>query len=131
VEPIESETRNGTNRIKPPVAFNDAETEYLSENVLGRLATVSRDKQPHVVPVAYRFDGSSFFFSGFNLVQSLKYRNIMGNNLVAFVVDDLESTRPWRPRGIEVRGYAEPIQSGGHLAVRIVPMEKKTWGIRG
>ena len=111
---MEFETQGSRNRTKSPVTFSDAETEYLSENVLGRLATVSPDEQPHVVPVAYRFDGSSFYFSGFNLLKSLKYRNILGNNLVAFVVDDLESTRPWRPRGVEVRGYAEPIRSGGH-----------------
>jgi len=128
---VEFETGDGRNRMKPSVTFSDAEIEYLSENVIGRLATVSLGNQPHVVPVAYRFDGNSFFFSGFNLLRSLKYRNIMGNNRVAFVVDDLESVRPWRPRGIELRGYAEPIQSGGHLAVRIVPTEKRTWGIRG
>jgi pyridoxamine 5'-phosphate oxidase family protein len=32
---------------------------------------------------------------------------------VAFLVDDLESVNPWRPRGIEVRGEAEVLPSGG------------------
>lgn len=86
-------------------------------------------QEPHVVPVVYRFDGSSIYFSGFDLMKSLKYRNIMLNNKVAFVVDDLESVRPWKARGIEIRGYAEPYWAGGNPAVKIVPTRKKSWGL--
>jgi pyridoxamine 5'-phosphate oxidase family protein len=127
---MESEAHRKKSYPMAPVRFSDSEIEYLSENVLGRIATVSGSMEPHVVPVVYRFDGNCVFFSGFNLLRSLKYRHILRNNKVAFVVDDLESTRPWQPRGIEIRGYAEPIESGGHLAVKITPRAKRSWGIR-
>lgn len=129
MEGLESEDHVRVKKATAPVCFSEAEVEYLVENVLGRLATVSRDQEPHVVPVAYRFDGSSIYFGGFNLWQSLKFRNIMRNNMVAFVVDDFESTRPWKPRGIELRGYAEPFRNGPNIGIRITPTKKMSWGL--
>ena len=129
MEPVEFEERERMRSESAGVSFSDREAEYLAENILGRLATVSRAQEPHVVPVVYRFDGSSIYFAGFNLLESLKYRNIMRNNKVAFVVDDLESIRPWKPRGIEVRGYAEPFRTGNNPAVKIVPTSKRSWGL--
>jgi pyridoxamine 5'-phosphate oxidase family protein len=111
------------------VSFSESEAEYLAENILGRLATVSRAQAPHVVPVVYRFDGSNIYFSGLNLVRSQKYVNIMRNNKVAFVVDDLVSIRPWKARGIEIRGYAEPYRTGDDPVLRIVPTKKASWGL--
>ncbi len=124
---MESGIRSKRRERRP--AFNDAEAEYLAENILGRVATVSRDLQPHVVPVVYRFDGSHIIFSGWNLTASLKYRQLVENRKVAFVVDDLASTSPWRTRGVEVRGLAEPVISGGSTAVMITPVETRSWGL--
>lgn len=111
-------------------AFSEREVEYLAENMLGRIATVSRAMQPHVVPVAYRFDGRAIFFGGWNLTKSLKYRNLAANNKVAFVVDEVVSTQPWRVRGVEVRGRAEPVatEDGGAL-VKICPERVRSWGL--
>ena len=53
----------GTN----PAEFSERESKYLKEQRLGRIATVSPDIQPHVVPVAFEFDGSYFYFGGWNL----------------------------------------------------------------
>jgi len=111
------------------VKFNEVEAEYLAEQRLGRVATVSSAREPHVVPVAYEFDGSYIYFSGWNLARSRKFRNILDNNRVAFVVDDFASTNPWRPRGIEVRGVAEKMDCDGTLCVRIVPLRKVSWGL--
>ena len=111
-------------------AFSEEEAEYLAENMLGRIATVSRAGQPHVVPVAYRFDGTSISFGGWNLERSLKFRNLMANGRVAFVVDDVVSTRPWRARGVEVRGEARPHRNeGGSTTVRIEPRSVRSWGL--
>jgi len=129
MEGLESEDENGI-KSRGRVSFTDAEAEYLAENVLGRIATVSDEQEPHVVPVAYRFDGTSIYFGGFNLGKSLKFRNIMKNNRVAFVVDDLQSTSPWRPRGIELRGYAEPFRNGSNVGVKITPTRKSSWGLQ-
>jgi len=112
------------------VKFSEKEAEYLAEQTLGRIATASPRLEPHVVPVAFEFDGSYIYFGGWNLERSLKFRNIMSNNKVAFVVDDLVSTRPWRVRGIEIRGFAEKVEcEEGRLCVRITPTRKVSWGL--
>jgi pyridoxamine 5'-phosphate oxidase family protein len=111
-------------------SFTESEAEFLSENFIGRIATSSRSGQPHVVPVSYRYDGSVITFGGWNLTSSLKFRNIAANNKVAFVVDDIVSVRPWKVRGIEVRGRAEPVTSAdGVTAVRIIPLNIRSWGL--
>ncbi len=113
-------------------AFTEGQAQYLAENIIGRLATTSTSGQPHVVPVAYRFDGSRIIFGGRNLLASLKYRHMMANDKVAFVVDDVVSYNPWKVRGVEVIGRAEPIVSGdGVTMVRIIPLNIRSWGLTG
>jgi pyridoxamine 5'-phosphate oxidase family protein len=110
--------------------FSDAEAEYLAENFIGRVATSSPSGQPHVVPVAYRFDGSTVAFGGWNLARSLKYRNLISNDRAAFVVDDIVSTRPWKVRGVEIRGRAELVASNdGVSMIRIIPLNIRSWGL--
>ena len=111
------------------VEFTDAEADFLAEHGLCRLATVSKSMQPHVVPVAYAFDGTSIYFGGWSLTSSKKYRDIMANCKVAVVIDDLASTSPWVPSGVEIEGRAEPIEAGGSPSVRIVPTRKRSWGL--
>jgi len=61
------------------------------------------------------------------------------NPRVAFVVDDLASVSPWRPRGIEVRGIAEVLASGGEgfgrgydpQIFRVRPRRIASWGVEG
>jgi len=110
--------------------FSDSEAEYLAENFIGRVATTSPSGQPHVVPVGYGFDGSTITFGGWNLSKSLKFRNLMSNDRVAFVVDDVVSTKPWKVRGIEIRGRAEPVVSeDGVSMIRIFPLNIRSWGL--
>ena len=110
------------------IEFSKVETEFLKEQRLGRIATVSLSMQPHVVPVAFEFNGTYIYFGGWNLKNSLKFKNILKNNKVAFVVDDLISITPWKPRGIEIRGIAEILR--GNDYVKIVPFKKLSWGFR-
>jgi pyridoxamine 5'-phosphate oxidase family protein len=110
------------------VDFTSREVEFLKGQRLGRLATVSSDGQPHVVPVAYEFDSKFIYFGGYNLAYSIKFRNIQKNPKVAFVVDDLVSVKPWNPRGVEIRGVAETVQRDGNLNIRITPVTKASWG---
>jgi pyridoxamine 5'-phosphate oxidase family protein len=109
--------------------FTEGEAEFLAESYLGRVATVSPSGEPHVVPVAYRFDGSTISFTGWNLTRSLKYRNLTSNNKVAFVVDDVVSAKPWRVRGVEIRGTAEVHEEGGMTSVTINPKRVTSWGL--
>ncbi|HVP23908.1 MAG TPA: PPOX class F420-dependent oxidoreductase [Conexivisphaerales archaeon] len=112
-----------------PVSFTEEEVEFLAESRLARIATVSVDMQPHVVPVTYEFDGTSFYFSGWNLARSLKFRNIQSNNKVAMVFDDLLTVVPWRPRGLEIRGLAQIGYENGTPYVKVVPTTKRSWGL--
>jgi len=110
--------------------FSELEAEYLAENLIGRLATSSASRQPHVVQVTYRFDGATITFGGWNLTKSLKFKNLMANDKVAFVVGDLVSTKPWRVRGVEIRGRAEPEKTpGGVTIVRVIPLNIRSWGL--
>jgi pyridoxamine 5'-phosphate oxidase family protein len=110
-------------------SFSDRESSFLCHGGLGRLATVSRDGQPHVVPVAYEFDGQFLYIGGRNLSRTLKYRHIFNNQSVAFVVDDVISFSPWRARGLEIRGVAEILHEKRRPYVRITPVSKASWGL--
>jgi pyridoxamine 5'-phosphate oxidase family protein len=110
------------------VSFSDEEADYLGDCRLARVAT-SRRGQPHVEPVSYEFDGTYFYFGGWNLCRSVKFRNILGNSRVALVVDDLASVKPWRPRGIEISGIAEVQENEEGTYVRITPLHKVSWGL--
>src|SRR5438105_1444876 len=89
--------------------FTDAEIAYLQEQRLGRLATVTRMGAPHVVPVNFLYNPEfeSIDIIGRALPSSLKYKNIVNNGRVAFVVDDIASLSPYLARMIEIRGHAE------------------------
>ena len=128
---MESKRKASTERLSA-VSFTEEQATFLAESIIGRIATVSSSGQPHVVPVAYRFDGSTITFGGWNLEKSLKFRNMMSNENVAFVVDEIVSTRPWKVRGLEIRGRAEPIRSDeGVTGVRIIPVNIRSWGLEG
>ena len=121
--------------------FTDEETEYLESQLLGRLATVSPDGQPHVVPVGFRYNAElgTIDIGGHDFARRKKYREVQRNPRVAFLVDDLASVNPWRVRGIEVRGEAEVLTSGGEALgpgfapemFRIRPRRIVSWGIMG
>jgi len=119
--------------------FSEKETEYLSGQRLGRLATIGSDGAPHVVPVGFRLspDGEAIEVGGHGMGASKKWRDLQGNPRIALVVDDLQSVNPWTPRGIEVRGRAELHSEGGEKFgsgwdaawIRIVPGRIVSWGI--
>src|SRR6516165_7056912 len=95
--------------------FTAEEIAYLQSQRLGRLATVGPDGQPHVVPVGFRYNAEldTIDIGGHDFAKRKKYRDVQYNPRVAFVVDDLASTSPWRPRMIEIRGTAEVLGAGG------------------
>lgn len=91
--------------------FTDVELEYLSTQPLGRLATAQPDGTLQVSPVGFRYNDrtGTIDIAGHGMARSRKFRNVAENGRVAFVIDDLASTRPWRPRCVEVRGEAEAV----------------------
>ena len=116
--------------------FSREEIEYLKTQRLARIATVSKQGQPDVAPVGFEFDGEYFYVGGRNPGKSLKYKNVSsGNTLVAFVVDDMESIDPWKPRGLKIHGTAEFVERVGRFGsgsyLRITPKKSWSWGIEG
>jgi pyridoxamine 5'-phosphate oxidase family protein len=119
--------------------FTSAELSYLATQRLGRLATVGPDGQPHVVPVAFRHDPDhdTIDIGGHDFANRKKYRDVQQNPKVAFIVDDLASVDPWRPRAIEIRGEAEVLETGGTdigpgldpQMFRIRPRRIVSWGL--
>ncbi len=119
--------------------FTSTEIAYLQSQRLGRLATVDSTGQPHVVPVAFRYNPilGTIDIGGHDFAKRKKYRDVRRNSKVAFVVDDLVSVNPWQARGLEVRGDAEVLEIGGADIVpgfdpemfRIRPKRIVSWGL--
>ena len=114
------------------MSLTTAEIEYLRSQRLGRLASVSPAGHPQNNPVGFRYnpETGTIDIGGHNLTGSRKFRNVQAEPRVAFVVDDLASTSPWRVRGVEIRGRAEAL-AGAEPMIRIRPTRVITWGIDG
>jgi pyridoxamine 5'-phosphate oxidase family protein len=117
--------------------FTPNEIEYLGKQGLGRLATVDKDGDPHVVPVGFRYNDATdtIDIGGHNIAQSKKWHDAGKHPRVAFVVDDV--LPPWQPRSIEVLGDMELLETGGdHFGrgldpqvMRLHPVKIIAWGI--
>jgi pyridoxamine 5'-phosphate oxidase family protein len=111
--------------------FTEAELRYLAGGrQLGRIATVGADGTPHVVPVGWIYNAArdTIDVGGHELERSKKFRDVARTGRAAIVIDDLESANPWRPRGVEVRGWAEAIAMPTPL-IRINPERIVSWGL--
>ena len=117
--------------------FTKNELAYISEQRLGRLATVDVDGHPHVVPVGFRHnpETDTIEIGGHNFVQTRKWWEAGGQPRVAFVIDDV--LPPWQPRSIEILADAELLESGGQefargldpQIIRLHPVKIIAWGI--
>jgi pyridoxamine 5'-phosphate oxidase family protein len=117
--------------------FTPKEIEYLQSQRLGRLATVNKQGDPHVVPVTFRYNPEldTIDVGGYGIGTTKKFREAGQNGRVAFVVDDV--LPPWQPHGIEIRGRAETFPTGGQTVgedfspelIRISPTRIIGWGI--
>jgi pyridoxamine 5'-phosphate oxidase family protein len=119
--------------VPPASVFTEAELRYLAGGrQLGRLATVGVDGTPHVVPVAWIYNAArdTIDVGGAELERTKKFRDVARSGRAAIVIDDLESTDPWRPRAIEVRGRAEALTLPTPL-IRIHPERIVSWGLAG
>jgi pyridoxamine 5'-phosphate oxidase family protein len=121
--------------------FTPTELSYLQGQRLGRIATVGPNGQPHVVPVGFRYnpDEDTIDVGGHDFSKRKKFRDVQSNPRVAIVIDDVVSVNPWTVRGIEIRGEAEILMTGGKEIgpgvdseiFRIKPKRIVSWGIDG
>jgi pyridoxamine 5'-phosphate oxidase family protein len=122
--------------------FNPIELEYVRSQRLGRLATVTPGGKPQNAPVGFHYnpDLDAIEIGGRFMSRSKKFRNIQNNPNVAIVIDDV--VPPWQPRGIEIRGMAEALPTGGKELfgpnyeadaglIRIRPTQIISWGLEG
>jgi pyridoxamine 5'-phosphate oxidase family protein len=88
--------------------FTSAELAYLQGQRLGRLATIGPDGAPQVRPVGFVVDADTgtVDIQGRDNPSTQKWRNVVRDGRVSFVVDDVVPD-PWQPRAVEIRGVAE------------------------
>jgi len=68
--------------------FTKAESEFLTLERVARMATVNADKQPHIVPVCYAFDGKAVVTSLH--VRTVRLRNVRHGSKASILVDKYE-----------------------------------------
>ncbi len=122
--------------------FTAGELAFLKSQQLCRLATANASGQPHVTPLAFHFDEetNTFIVGGaYGFATRKKWRDVAENRKVALVFDGIVSENPWKVAGIEIRGVAERLQTGGKVigpnfdpeCFRITPKRIVSWGIEG
>lgn len=122
------------------MTFTAAELAYLREQPIGRLCTVDRNGAPQIRPVGVHVspDQEGIDIVGHALASTQKWRNVIGNQQVAFIVDTVLSVRPPYARGIEIRGTATALPGAGTTEgglsgdiIRIAPHRIISWGLDG
>lgn len=112
-------------------SFTDDEIAFMNAQPLARMATVSADGQPDVVPVGFEFDGTYINVGGYDPATTRRHHNVLaGNHKIALVIDDLVSTRPWTPRYLRVYGTAEVVD-GPQPYLRVTPKISWSWNLDG
>src|SRR5215467_11334172 len=120
--------------------FTENELAYLRSQKLARLATIRPDGMPQIAPVGFHYNAELDVIEvgGRYLSQTKKFRNILQNPHVALVIDDV--LPPWQPRGVEIRGTAQTLSTGGQALfganyavddalIRITPVQIIGWGL--
>jgi len=117
--------------------FSESELEYLKTQRLGRLATINKLGEPQIAPVTFLYNAEqdTIDIGGLHTEETQKYRNVVLNGLVSFVIDDV--LPPFQPRGVEIRGRAEALSEGGQnigpnfspALIRLTPKRIIAWNL--
>ena len=116
--------------------FTNKEINYFNSQPLARLSTVDNDMQPDTAAVVFEYDGSYLYVGGVKPKNTRKYKNVRaGNNKVSLLIDDMESIKPWKPRGIRIYGVAKFVERDGQFGpgvyLRITPDVSWSWNVEG
>jgi len=97
----------------------------LSNHKICRFATADGSGQPHVVPMWYVYDSKSFYI--ITNYGTKKYRNLLENKKVSFVID--EYPRNGDIEGICFLGVAEILEKGEKYrhAQSLIQSKYKNW----
>ncbi|MGH2465652.1 MAG: PPOX class F420-dependent oxidoreductase [Candidatus Limnocylindrales bacterium] len=117
--------------------FSRLELDYLATQKLGRLAVIGPDGAPFVTPVGFRYnpEADTIDIGGHGMLHSKKWRDVVAQPRVAFVVDDV--LPPWQPRVVEIRGRAVRLTGPGtafspgydEALIRIQPELIRSFGL--
>jgi pyridoxamine 5'-phosphate oxidase family protein len=122
------------------VTFTAAELDYLQNEPIGRLCTIGPAGEPQIRPVGVHVGprDSTIDVVGHALAGTQKWRNVIRNPRVAFIVDNVLSVVPPNARGIEIRGFATALPGAGTTEsglsgdiIRIMPRRIIAWGLDG
>lgn len=120
------------------MTFTPAESAYLREQSIGRLATIGPAGDPQIRPVGVHLgpDGTTIDIVGHALSRTQKWRNVIRDPQVAFIVDTVISVQPPTARGIEIRGIGTALPGAGSTEgglsgdiIRITPRRIVAWGL--
>jgi pyridoxamine 5'-phosphate oxidase family protein len=105
--------------------LTDAEQRFLIRQPRGHLSTIGPDGTPQVKPLGFTWNAAlgTIDIAGFNMGGSAKYRNILANPRVAFVVDEVTEASMAGAHFLEIRGTAEAVTgpaTDAHLAPEII-----------
>ena len=119
------------------MTFTPNEQEFLDQQPIGHLCTEGPDGDPQIRPVGVHLGADGTIeIVGHALASTQKWRNVIGNPRVAFIVDEVASVKPPRAQGVEVRGTAQALPGQGSTddglsgdIIRITPRRIVSWGI--
>jgi pyridoxamine 5'-phosphate oxidase family protein len=119
--------------------FTPAEIAYLQRQTMGRLATVGPDGQPHEIPLTFHYNAEldTIDLGGIDFGAGKKWRDARANPRITILVDD---AAPGAAHAIEIRGDAEPHETGGGAInprfpsfapqfIRLLPRRVISWGL--
>jgi pyridoxamine 5'-phosphate oxidase family protein len=113
-------------------SLSDAELRFLTtpSRHLGRVATVGRDGNPHVVPSGWTFntDLGTLDVTGRDVHATKKFRDVTSTGKAAIVIDGIAPGAGFNPWAIEIAGRAEAI-AGPPALIRIHPDRVRSWGL--
>lgn len=98
---------------------------------LARVATVTPEGSPHVVPVGWSYDVARgvFVLGGRGVLATARARHVRANGRAAVTIDGVgtEAGQGWSPSALLVRGRAELDDHAG--AIVLHPDEVVSWGL--
>ncbi|OPY26894.1 MAG: Pyridoxamine 5'-phosphate oxidase [Methanocella sp. PtaU1.Bin125] len=100
----------------------DAITELLNKAPVGRVATVSPDSTPYIVPVNFAFDGDRIYFHC--ALEGMKLDCIRANPKVGFEADELLEVYASADRPCFCGSYYRSVIARGKAAI-VTDREKK------
>ena len=116
--------------MMPTALFTPEQARFLAAHRVGRLATVSAEGQPHVVPVCYAFDGELLYSPIDEKPKRVaasgrrRVRNVRENSRVSLVIDDYSDD--WSKLAfVIVQGRAAIVERGGDRSEALALLRKK------